>query len=104
MIHRGVRGLGLLDPVTRSNTLRASRSLRKTSMATFRIRSNEEAIARDAERLGIFNARFEVGTAANRPQATYLATRGVKSLLYFATDTFVLSAWTGTVWKTTTLT
>lgn len=39
------------------------------------------------------------GTAANRP------TSGNPSCYaYFSTDTFVLSIWTGAVWKTTTLT
>ena len=38
------------------------------------------------------------GTAANRP------TSGEKAgAAWFATDTFVLSVWTGSAWKTTTL-
>ncbi len=41
---------------------------------------------------------IRAGLAANRP------TNGEKAgACYFATDTFVLSAWTGTAWKTTTL-
>lgn len=38
------------------------------------------------------------GLAANRPDGT------TETLFYFATDTGVLSAWTGTAWLTVTLT
>lgn len=43
------------------------------------------------------------GPASNRPDPTYMKTYGVNNAIYFATDTFVLSAWTGTAWKSVTL-
>ena len=43
------------------------------------------------------------GQAVNRPTTGDLLKKGTQGMLYFATDTLVLSAWTGAVWKTTTL-
>jgi len=41
------------------------------------------------------------GLAADRPTSGEGTTSG--SAMYWATDTFVLSIWTGSAWKTTTL-
>ena len=71
--------------------------------ARLRTLSSQENIVRDAQSKDWIVGTVIAGLAVNRPDIEYLNQRGVKVSVYFATDTFVLSAWTGTEWKTTTL-
>lgn len=50
---------------------------------------------------GSGGAFIQSGLAADRPATPTNPTR--RSMVYFATDTGVLSVWNGSAWKTTTL-
>lgn len=65
--------------------------------------ASEENIERDAQSKSVSVGTFMFGKSADRPESDYMLQRGTGSMLYFATDTFVLSAWTGSAWKSSTL-
>lgn len=103
-MHRGLRGLGNLDPNTRSAMKRLSRDLRLASAAANRVTSINDSPSRAAERFGGQTGKFIFSTSINRPSSTYMSKAGIRSSIHFATDTGVFSAWTGSAWKTVTLT
>jgi hypothetical protein len=89
--------------VTQRDIRKLQRDVSEATAAINRIRTEEDYPHRDAQLQARKPMTITYGTSANRPQASYLTHHGVQSHLYFATDTFVLSAWTGTAWKSVTL-
>jgi hypothetical protein len=60
---------------------------------------SEAAVLSVASGVPVWQAyRFPTGLAASRPSSGTVAGQ-----MFFATDTFVLSVWSGAAWKTTTL-
>ena len=88
---------------TRRAPFTRNKDQRESLAAIARTRSEEEHINRDAAQLNNTIIQISNGAAAYRPSSDYLKQHGIKGMLYFSTDTFVLSAWTGTLWKTVTL-
>lgn len=80
------------------------RDVADTSAAVKRIRVEEDSIERDAAAYDVRTVNAVFGTSAGRPDSAYLKQRGTQSLLYYAIDTGVFSAWDGANWKSTTLT
>jgi hypothetical protein len=93
-----------MSPVERGNWLRVKNAMRVLSQRARTTESEETAITSSTYNTDTIVGKFQFGLAANRPQAAFLQERGTGGMLYFATDTNVLSAWTGVAWKTTTLT
>lgn len=68
-----------------------------------RVRSEEGTIEREAALYNWRTGEFVFGTSVHRPDSNYLKSKGTQSLLYYATDTGVLSGWDGAAWKSVTL-
>ncbi len=98
-----LRNMGKFSVELRGNLKRMTDSTRFNAQNIARVQQSEATPAVEAANKNIKSGVFTFGLAADRPDITYLNQRGTSSLLYFATDTFVLSAWTGVAWKTTTL-
>ena len=98
-----LRNMGKFPGELRTNLRRIVNATRFNAQNIARVQQSEAAPAVEAASKNIQSAVLTFGLAADRPGITYLNQRGTGSLLYFATDTFVLSAWTGVSWKTTTL-
>lgn len=79
------------------------KDVRENSSAINRTRAEEEYLNRDAQVQNRVMISASAGHAADRPSSDYLLRRGSGAHIYFATDTFVLSVWTGTAWKSVTL-
>jgi len=90
--------------VRASDLRRMRREISQTSASVQRIRSEEDYPHREAQLYDRKPMSVTFGTSTNRPSSDYMLQKGVQSALYFATDTFALSAWTGTAWKSVTLT
>ena len=91
-----------MDPPTK----RAAPSdfrLRQTEASSSRVDNADARMYAMAEGEGRAPGTITCGPSANRPNETYMKTYGVNNAIYFATDTFTLSAWTGTAWKSVTL-
>ena len=107
----GVRGLGDLDPVLRSNLMRLARAVRGLSQYNrTALLSREAEVTRGAQAVatslpsnGGRPITSSVGLDADKPNSQFLLKRGTVGLLYFATDTNKLYAWTGTKYVSTTL-
>lgn len=88
----------------RASDIRAiKRTADDAEAAVKRIRAEEGYIEREAQLYNWRTSEVVFGTSAHRPDATYLKSKGTQSLIYYATDTGVLSAWDGAAWKSTTL-
>ena len=97
----------MIDARERAEKLLGDRRTRLSAQRTSLSQSGEENPARIAANLSPKND-VRVGTtmfgrSINRPISNDLLKNGTQGIFYFATDTFVLSAWTGSTWKSTTL-
>ena len=95
---------GEYGSVERNEVSRMKRRFRNVAAAVNRISTAQEQAARDAERIGNQVGRTLFSTAGNRPAPSYLVNKRVDFLMHFSTDTNRLSCWTGSAWKTVTLT
>jgi len=77
--------------------------LRQLEATSSRLDNADARMYKNADGEGRTAGTVTFGPASNRPDPTYMKTYGVNNAIYFATDTFVLSAWAGTGWKTVTL-
>lgn len=97
----------MIDARERAEKLTSDRRMRLAAQRVSLAQGSEENPARDTAGLSPGNdtrlVTTTVGQAINRPTAGDLRKRGTQGMVYFATDTNVLSSWTGSVWVTTTL-
>lgn len=106
---QGVRGLGLMDPVMRSNMLRMSRALKGITAANSRVQPNEEEVLRKPgvqQQRGYSSGGRAIPTSfgidTDKPDTVFLLARGTGAFLYVATDTNKVYMWTGTAYKSAT--
>lgn len=106
----GLRALGGLDPVTRSNTLKVSRALRSLSMTqrTYPLPNEQEAARAPGLQQqagyssGGRSSHVIFGKDADKPNSTYLLARGTGAFVYIAQDTNKVYMWNGTAYKSAT--
>lgn len=108
----GIRALGELDPIDRSNIMRLNRQLKDVNAQLRSAHIGREASV--VRQSGVQNIRdasaggrsvtVSCGRDADKPVARFLLERGITSLLYCALDTNKLYMWNGTAYKSTTLT
>lgn len=88
---------------TAADIRRIQRTADDTEAAVKRIRAEEGYVQREAAQYNWRTSETLFGTSAHRPDSNYLKNKGTQSLIYYATDTGVLSAWDGAAWKSVTL-
>lgn len=103
-IYRGTRALGNMKPEERSATLRSASALRRLNGQVSRLLANEAAVTRlpgvrqmRSPSAGGRQAAITYGALADRPTSYFLATRGVGSMVYVASDSGIYW-WSGTAW------
>ena len=97
----------MTDAKERADKRLQDRRIRLASQRTSLSQSTEENPTRTASVLSQQNdtrvAMTMFGRSINRPLAVDLIKSGTQGMIYFSTDTKVLSAWTSTAWVTVTL-
>jgi len=93
----------MIDAKDRAENNLRDRRTRLAAQRTSLAQSGEENPARGASGLSQKNdtriGTTMFGRAINRPTTGDLLKKGTQGMLYFATDTNALSAWTGSAWK-----
>ena len=108
----GIRALGDLDPVTRSNMMRLNRQLKDVNAQLRSAHIGREASV--VRQSGVQNIRdasaggrsvtVSCGRDADKPVAQFLLERGITALLYCAVDTNKVYMWNGVAYKSATFT
>lgn len=108
----GVRGLGNMDPSTRSAILKLSRAVKSLSATqrTYPLPNEQEAARSPGLQQqagyssGGRSSHVIFGKDSDKPNSNYLLQRGTGAFLYVAQDTNKVYAWNGTAYKSATFT
>lgn len=110
--HTGIRALGNMDPVTRSNMLKLNRSLKSLSATqrTYPLPNEQEAARSPGlqQQAGYSSggrtSHVTFGKDVDKPNSNYLLARGTGAFVYIAQDTGKVYVWNGTAYKSSTFT
>lgn len=106
----GLRALGDLDPVSRSNMLKVSRALKSLSATqrTYPLPNEQEAARTPGLQQqagyssGGRSSHVIFGNDVDKPNTTFLQQRGTGAFVYIAQDTNKVYVWNGTAYKSAT--
>jgi hypothetical protein len=108
--YTGLRALGGLDPVTRSNLLKIDRAIRSLSQVqrTYPLPNEQEAARAPGLQQqagyssGGRSSHVIFGNDVDKPNTQYLLARGTGAFIYIAQDTNKVYMWNGTAYKSAT--